>query len=219
MSTSIASNEASVVLIPSPLTLPPGVKGFWMLIGSAPLDAEKAKSSSAPSASSSSLGVSSSWLSSCPASSGYRPRSVADRGVRGCRGKSEQDVIRRRKAASDLTSASSGRVSARRLSILGAFNCNIAALSLIPGWRWSSRAPTGSEIRFPELAMRPKLSCISILVDDLRRGGVRGKVLVVEWICLAVVGFISSSLPFALRYGEFVPEVGESVFIRSLSLS
>ena len=138
MSTSIASDEASETLIPSPLILPAGVKGFWILIGSLPPDVEKAKSSSAPSPSSSSLGVSSLWLSSWPTSSGYRPRSVADLGVRGCRGSSEQDVIRRWKAASDLTSASSGRLSARRFSILGAFNCNIAALSLIPGWRWSS---------------------------------------------------------------------------------
>lgn len=74
-------------------------------------------------------------------------------------------------------------------------------------------------MRFPELVVRPKFSWISILVDDLRRGGVSGRTLIVEGLCLVVVGLRSSSLALALRDGVFVPEVGESVIIHSLSLS
>jgi hypothetical protein len=60
---------------------------------------------------------------------------------------------------------------------------------------------------------------MSILMDDLRLGGVSGGILVDEEPGLAGVGWKSSSLSFALRGGVFVPEVGESVTIRSLSLS
>lgn len=78
--------------ISSPLKLLAGVHGFTMLVASLLLG-RKAKVLS--SLVSSSLGVSSRCTSSCPASSGYLPRSDAARGVRGWTGRSHPEDIRR----------------------------------------------------------------------------------------------------------------------------
>ena len=90
-------------------------------MGCVPLGVGNAKGASSPSPSSS-LGVSSRWASSRTASSGYRPLSANGRGVRGGTGNPEHEPIRRWNAASDLTSSSSGLVSAKRLSMRGCFN-------------------------------------------------------------------------------------------------
>lgn len=147
MSTSMGAvpllEDASDMLIPirsSPLTLPatlpatlfaalpPGVRIPRMVMGWVPLGALYAKGVSS-SSSSSSLGVASRCVSSSrPASSGYRPLSMIGRGVRGS---SDEECIRRWKAASDFTSSSSGFGSARILSIRGCFSCGRRAFNII----------------------------------------------------------------------------------------
>lgn len=103
----------------SPLILRAGVIDVRMiLIGSLP---DGAYANMTSSSSPSSLDVSSWVCSSVSASSGYRPRSVSERGVRG---RSEQDARRRWNWASDLTSLSTGRASsATRSCIRGNFTC------------------------------------------------------------------------------------------------
>ena len=102
MSTSIATPPIglSSILGSSPLILCAGVTGF---VGA--LDSVYANGTLS-SKSSSSLGVDSLWGSSPPASSGYRPRSDAGRGVRGCFGGSLNDASMRWNCASDWTSFS-----------------------------------------------------------------------------------------------------------------
>lgn len=211
--------DVSEMLMPAssplmlPATLPAGVivRGFPMAIGCVPVD-DGLNAKGPSSASSSSLGLSSRVTSSCPASSGYRPRSANVRGVRGWAGSSETDATSRWNAASDLSSASSGRDSANKFRMRGCLSCihNIS----------SAKNPVVKYQLTGKESLRLKIvgmSAPSMLADDLRRGGVNGGCRV----GFAVASGRSSSLPGgALSGGVCVSELlGESVIILSLSLS
>lgn len=145
--------------------LPPGVRIPRIFMGWVPLAALYAKGVSS-SSSSSSLGVASRCVSSsCPASSGYRPLSMNGRGVRGS---SEDEWSSRWKAASDLTSSSSGFGSDRILRIRGCFSW-MECVKL--------REKLGNTSRLTgKFRRRLKMVGISesMLAEDRRRGGVKG---------------------------------------------